>query len=71
MGRDDILKGHIRDPRLWAGDCRTQAQFAVEPEARAAFIQLAEEFESISSEIDGLVGSYEAMVRRKTIYGNA
>jgi hypothetical protein len=71
MGRDDTLKDHIRDPRLWAADCRMQAHFAAEPEARDAFMQLAEEFESVSSEIDGLVGSYEAMLRRRTIYGNA
>jgi hypothetical protein len=61
----------IRDPRVWAADCRIQANFATEPEAQAAFVQLAEEFEFASSEIDGLVNTYEALVRRKTFYGRA
>lgn len=61
----DSTTAWVRDPLAWAEDCRTQANMAAEPEAEAAFRQLAEEFENAASEIDGLVSGYEALLRRR------
>jgi hypothetical protein len=58
-------ENRIRDPLAWADDCRAQADFDIEPEARSAFAQLAEEFEALSVEFDALVEGYESLVRRK------
>jgi hypothetical protein len=38
----------------------------VNAEARAALIQMAEEFEFIATEIEGLVSGFEALVKRPT-----
>jgi hypothetical protein len=53
------------NPLAWAADCRAQAHFDAEPEARAAFIQLAEEFEGTAAEIVGLIAAVEALGRHK------
>ena len=55
----------VRDPLAWAADCRMQADFDIEPEAQAAFVQLAEEFAAASAEIEGLISTFEAVVRRR------
>jgi hypothetical protein len=55
----------VRDPLAWAADCSTHASQETEPEARDAYAQLAEEFESVSSEIEGLISTFEALARRK------
>lgn len=59
------IRGFIRDPLEWAADCQTQAGFDIEPEAQAAFRQLAEEFKSAASEIEGLVSTVEVLMKRR------
>jgi hypothetical protein len=56
----------IRDPRNWAKDCRARAELETDPEARSAFNQLAEEFETVATEIEGLVNTFDVLVARKT-----
>ncbi len=55
----------VRDPLAWAADCSAYASNETEPEARAAYAQLAEEFESVSAEIEGLISTFEALTARK------
>lgn len=55
----------VWDPLVWAADCRAQARSVSEPQARAAFIQLAEEFEVAATEIAGLIATVEALGRHK------
>jgi len=55
-----------RDPRDWARDCRARAGLETDPEARSAFNQLAEEFEALAIEIEGLVNTFDVLVARKT-----
>jgi hypothetical protein len=57
--------GFVRDPLVWAADCSRQASHETEPEARDAYAQLAEEFESVSAEMEGLISTFEALSRRK------
>ena len=57
--------GYVRDPLAWAADCFTQASDETEPEARDAYAQLAQEFESVSAEIEGLISTFEALANRK------
>ena len=65
MNEMSIIKGFIRDPLDWAADCRARALMDIEPEAQAAFNQLAEEFQSAASEIEGLIGAVEALCKRE------
>ena len=58
-------RDHIRDPLAWAADCEAQLDFDIEPEAKAAFRQLAAEFQAAALEIEGLVSAFEAVIRRK------
>lgn len=62
---NDSITAWVRDPLAWAADCRAQADMTLDPEAQAAFRQLATEFEDAASEIDGLVSGYEALLRRR------
>ena len=65
----DILeapKEFVRDPMAWAADCWLQASQDMEPEAQAAFAQLASEFEAIATEIEGLISTFEALTSRPT-----
>jgi hypothetical protein len=61
----ETSNGFVRDPLEWAADCSTRAVSETEPEARDAYAQLAEEFESVSTEIEGLISTFEALARRK------
>jgi hypothetical protein len=61
----ETTNGYERDLLAWAVDCSTRASTETEPEARAAYAQLAEEFESVSAEIEGLISTFEALARRK------
>jgi hypothetical protein len=65
MAKIDTPKGLIRDPLEWAADCQARAAFDIEVEAQDAFKQLAEEFEAAASEIEGLVSTFQALLRRK------
>ena len=58
-------KGFVRDPLEWAADCCASAGFETEPEARDAYAQLAEEFESMAAEMEGLISTFEALMNRK------
>lgn len=60
-----VAENRIRDPLAWAEDCRAQAGFDIEPDAKSAFVQMAEEFEALSTELDALVEGYESLLRRK------
>lgn len=60
----DDLPSH--NPLAWAQRCRSRAMTEVNAEARAALIQMAEEFEFIATEIEGLVSGFEALVKRPT-----
>jgi hypothetical protein len=55
----------VRNPLAWAEDCSTHARLETEPQARDAYAQLAQEFESVSAEIEGLISTFEALARRK------
>jgi hypothetical protein len=57
--------GFVRNPLAWAADCSIHASYETEPEARDAYAQLAEEFESISEEIEGLISTFEALASRR------
>ena len=57
--------GFVRDPLSWAADCSMRASSETEPEARDAYAQLAQEFESVSAEIEGLISTFEALASRK------
>jgi hypothetical protein len=57
----------IRDPLAWAADCEAQAKRDIEQAAQDAFRQLAEEFRAAATEIEGLVSTFEALIRRKTL----
>jgi hypothetical protein len=48
----------------WAGCCRRRAASEANTEAKAALMQIAEEFEAITTEFEGLVSGFEALVRR-------
>jgi hypothetical protein len=61
------LKDLIRDPLAWAADCEAQVRFDIEPDAQAAFRQLAEEFEAAALEIEGLVTAFEAVSKRNRL----
>ncbi|WP_428532501.1 hypothetical protein [Rhodopila sp.] len=65
MVLQETKKGYVRDPLAWAAECTTHASSETEPEARDAFAQLAQEFESISAEIEGLISTFEALTGRK------
>jgi hypothetical protein len=67
MAVSQALNGFIRDPRMWADECRTRAGSEPDPEARAVFTQLAEEFDAAASEIEGLIGAFEAVVGRRKV----
>jgi hypothetical protein len=45
----------------WADCCRRQAASEANTEAKAALIQIAEEFEAITAEFEGLVSGFEAL----------
>jgi hypothetical protein len=65
MVLQETTSGYVRDPLAWAIECSTYASRETEPEARDAFAQLAEEFESVSAEIEGLISTFEALAQRK------
>ncbi|WP_428492596.1 hypothetical protein [Rhodopila sp.] len=65
MDLQETTKGYVRDPLAWAAECSVHANKETEPEARDAFTQLAQEFESVSAEIEGLVSTFEALASRK------
>jgi hypothetical protein len=58
-------EGVVRDALVWAAECSIHASSETEPEARDAYAQLAEEFESVSTEIEGLISTFEALTSRK------
>jgi hypothetical protein len=57
--------GEHRDPLDWAVECSTYAVTETEPEARDAYVQLAQEFESVATEIEGLISTFEALTQRR------
>jgi hypothetical protein len=61
----EMSDGYVRDPLAWAADCSKHAGSETEPEARDAYVQLAEEFASVSAEIEGLISTFEALSTRK------
>jgi hypothetical protein len=64
----DLLEtndGLIRNPLAWAADCSAEAGTETDPQAREAYAQLAEEFAMVSSEMEGLISTFEALARRK------
>ena len=65
MNSQETSNGLVRNPLAWAADCSVCASSETEPEARDAYVQLAEEFESISTEIEGLISTFEALMSRK------
>ena len=65
MVLQETKSGYVRDPLAWAAECSNYARNETEPEARDAFMQLAQEFESVSAEIEGLVSTLEALASRK------
>jgi len=55
-----------RSARL-GGGCEAQAMRDIEQAAQDAFKQLAEEFRAAAAEIEGLVSTFEALIRRKVL----
>ena len=58
-------KDYVRDPMAWAADCWLQATHDRDPQAQAAFTQLAAEFEAIATEIEGLISTFDALTSRR------
>jgi hypothetical protein len=54
----------LQNSLAWAGCCRRRAASEANTEAKAALMQIAEEFEAITTEFEGLVSGFEALVRR-------
>jgi hypothetical protein len=65
MDFTEASNGFVRDPLAWAADCFIRANSEDDPEARDAYEQLAQEFQSAWAEIEGLVGTFEALNHRK------
>lgn len=63
---DDVYVAEklIRDPLAWAADCEARAKCDIERAAQDAFRQLAEEFQAAAAEIEGLISTFEALIRR-------
>jgi hypothetical protein len=54
----------LQNSLAWAECCRRRAASEANTEAKAALMQIAEEFEAITTEFEGLVSGFEALVRR-------
>jgi hypothetical protein len=67
MQEVNVAENVIRDPLAWAADCEVQAKRDIEQAAQDAFRQLAEEFQAAAAEIEGLVSTFEALIRRKAL----
>ncbi len=52
-------------PLEWMSACSAQADREEDAEAKAAFQQLAEEFQTVAEEIEGLVATFNALMSRK------
>jgi hypothetical protein len=65
MDLSETTERFVRDPLAWAAECSIRAGVETEPEARDAYEQLAQEFESVSTEIEGLISTFEALTVRK------
>jgi len=65
MDFPEITTGFVRNPLVWAADCCQRAICESEPQARDAYTQLAEEFTLVWSEMEGLIGTFEALSKRK------
>jgi hypothetical protein len=61
----EASNGSVRDPLAWAANCSVHANSEDDPEARDAYKQLAQEFQSAWAEMEGLVGTFEALTQRK------
>lgn len=61
----DDSDSFVRDPMAWAAECSAYASLETEPQARDAYAQLAEEFESVSTELEGLISTFAALGRRR------
>jgi hypothetical protein len=48
----------------WAFSCRTEADHEANPEAKAAFEQLAAETQALADELEGIFSTFEALKRR-------
>jgi hypothetical protein len=44
--------------------CLAAAERETDLEAKAAFLQLAEEFQGLAQEIEGLISTYDALINR-------
>jgi ferric-dicitrate binding protein FerR (iron transport regulator) len=49
----------------WAAECRSAANSEADANARAAYTELATEFEAVGTEIEGLLASLEALQARR------
>jgi hypothetical protein len=65
MDFSEETTGFVRNPLVWAADCCKLAVSETEPEARDAYTQLAEEFAGVWTEMEGLIGTFEALSTRK------
>lgn len=54
----------------WSAKCLQQAQTETDPDAQAAFVQLADEFLAIETELEGLTATFEAVSYRKRIFAS-
>jgi hypothetical protein len=52
-----------QDLLQWAERCRSRASLEVGSDAKAALLQLAEEFEAITVEVEGLVCGFESVAK--------
>jgi hypothetical protein len=65
MGDQQSASGFIRDPRAWRRIAAQRVASKPDPEAKAALLQLAEEFDAAASEIEGLITAFEVVSTRK------
>lgn len=57
----------VRAPGDWAEECRGYAAKEADPEAKAAYQQIATEFEAVDSEIEGLLAALDALNARHNL----
>ena len=49
--------------------CLAAADRETDPEAKAAFLQLAEEFQGLAQETEGLISTYDAKISQRASSG--
>jgi hypothetical protein len=65
MAAETLAPSPIQALVEWAFTCQAEADHEVNPEAQAAFQQLAAEFQALADEAEGIISTFEALKDRK------